>query len=64
MVQNLKYKIDDSEATNYNYYDSHIKAYQLERIGVQIVTSNALGIPVIETIKPLKSFVDHRIVNM
>jgi hypothetical protein len=64
MKSSLQPKIDNFDILRENYYDAHIRAYQIEHLGVKIVTSNSLGIPVIETVKPLKSYVDHTIVNM
>tara|TARA_B100001057_G_scaffold498447_1_gene605472 strand:+ start:2066 stop:2257 length:192 start_codon:yes stop_codon:yes gene_type:complete len=47
-----------------NNYDQHIKAYYLENLGIKVVSTDQNGMSVIDTVKPLKSYVDHQILNI
>ena len=53
--------LDDFKVNN---YDQHIKAYYLENLGVKVVSKDQNGISVIDTVRPLKSYVDHQIMNI
>tara|TARA_B100000900_G_C20452296_1_gene663683 strand:+ start:625 stop:816 length:192 start_codon:yes stop_codon:yes gene_type:complete len=53
--------LDDLKVNN---YDQHVKAYYLENLGIKVVSTDHNGMSVIDTVTPLKSYVDHQIMNI
>ena len=49
---------------NINNFDHHIKAFYMENLGIKVVSTDDDGFSVIDTIKPLKSYVNHQIMNI
>lgn len=47
-----------------NYFDHHIKAFYMENLGIKVISTDDNGFSVVDTIKPLKSYVNHQILNI
>ena len=47
-----------------NNFDHHIKAFYMENLGIKVISTDDNGFSVIDTIKPLKSYVNHQIMNI
>jgi hypothetical protein len=63
MQSNLQKKID-YENFDYKHYDAHIKEYESQKLGIEVVMCNTSGIPETHKIQPMSSYLEHKVYNI
>ena len=56
MLTQLKSDENDYEKEDIKYYDSHIRAYYAQKMGVKVVFCDSKGVPFSETVAPMSSY--------
>ena len=64
MKTNLKRKSLYFEDFDEHYYDAHIKAYQNEKLGIEVIHFCDKGLPISQTVKPIQAFLPHKVYNV
>ena len=63
MLSNLKTK-PDYEPFEYQHHDAHIKAYQNNTLGIEVVMCDDHGIAQTHRIEPMAAYLEHKVYNI